>query len=163
MCAPAVPQSYLLLGEEQYLAMFAEAYVAAMYRMRLGGEFARFGWLVDVHIDTGAVSRIFVSSLSAFWPGMQALAGALLREAREQRLCARPLEPPSTGALALLQSLVSRRPSLVGCMHKLATLPTGAAEDSKSSLQPPLAAWTDDDTGPGDRSLGGKTFLADGA
>ena len=69
-------QSYLLLGEEQYLSMFAEAYVAAMTRMRLGGDYARFGWLVDVHVDTGAVSHVFISSLSAFWPGMQALVGA---------------------------------------------------------------------------------------
>lgn len=69
-------QSYLLLGEEQYLSMFAEAYASAMHRMRLAGDFARFGWLVDVQVDTGAVSRVFISSLSAFWPGMQALVGA---------------------------------------------------------------------------------------
>lgn len=56
--------------------MFTEAYAAAMHRMRLAGDFARFGWLVDVHVDTGAVSRVFISSLSAFWPGMQALVGA---------------------------------------------------------------------------------------
>ena len=58
-----------------YLSMFAEAYGAAMLRMRLAGDFARFPWLVDVHVDTGAVSKVFISSLSAFWPGMQALIG----------------------------------------------------------------------------------------
>lgn len=56
--------------------MFAEAYAAAMHRMRLAGDYARFGWLVDVHVETGAVSHVFISSLSAFWPGMQALVGA---------------------------------------------------------------------------------------
>ena len=69
------PQSYLLLGEEEYLGMFYRAYGAAMHRMQLAGNFAKLGWLVDVHIHSGALSRVFISSLSAFWPGMQALAG----------------------------------------------------------------------------------------
>lgn len=68
-------QSYLLLGEEDYLGMFYTSYSAVMHRMRLAGTFAKMGWLVDVHIHSGTLSKVFVSSLSAFWPGMQALAG----------------------------------------------------------------------------------------
>ena len=30
---------------------------------------------VDVHMDSGRLTKPFVSSLGAFWPGMQALAG----------------------------------------------------------------------------------------
>jgi hypothetical protein len=29
-------------------------------------------------MDTGALAKVFVSSLAAFWPGMQALIGAHL-------------------------------------------------------------------------------------
>jgi len=35
----------------------------------------RYSWLVDVHMETGALSKVFISSLAAFWPGMQALIG----------------------------------------------------------------------------------------
>ena len=35
----------------------------------------RYSWLVDVHMDTGALTKVFISSLAAFWPGMQALIG----------------------------------------------------------------------------------------
>lgn len=68
-------QSYLLLGEEEYLGMFYTSYSAAKHRMRLAGTYAKMGWLVDVHIHSGTLSKVFISSLSAFWPGMQALAG----------------------------------------------------------------------------------------
>ena len=39
------------------------------------GEHAKYGWLVDVHMVSGRLSRIWISSLAAFWPGMQALIG----------------------------------------------------------------------------------------
>ena len=41
------------------------------------GEHANYGWLVDVHMVSGRLSRIWISSLAAFWPGMQALIGEI--------------------------------------------------------------------------------------
>lgn len=38
----------------------------------------RKAWRVDSHIDTGAMTRPWISSLGAFWPGLQALAGQTL-------------------------------------------------------------------------------------
>ncbi len=74
-------QAYLLFGDESFLAMFAEAYAAAMGAMRLVGEYGKKGWLVDIHMDTGRLSRIWISSLAAFWPGMQALIGVRCKHA----------------------------------------------------------------------------------
>lgn len=55
--------------------MFAESYASAMSTMRLVGEASKHGWLVDVHMGSGRLSRVWISSLAAFWPGMQALIG----------------------------------------------------------------------------------------
>jgi hypothetical protein len=73
---PLKPQAYLLFGDEQFLRMFAEAYASAMGTMQLIGEYSALGWLVDVHAGSGRISRVWISSLAAFWPGMQALIGA---------------------------------------------------------------------------------------
>ena len=35
----------------------------------------RKAWRVDSHVDTAAMTRPWISSLGAFWPGLQALAG----------------------------------------------------------------------------------------
>lgn len=71
-------QAYLLFGDESYLDMFTELYVAAMRHMRLPGAWAEAGWLADVSMDNARLARPWVSSLGAFWPGMQVLAGRLL-------------------------------------------------------------------------------------
>lgn len=71
-----------MFGDESYLDMFGEAYSAAMGHMQLAGSFQRYGWLVDVHMDTGTLARPWISSLSAFWPGLQALAGRVLGSRR---------------------------------------------------------------------------------
>lgn len=34
-----------------------------------------YQWIADVHMTTGNVIHPWISSLSAFWPGLQALAG----------------------------------------------------------------------------------------
>jgi hypothetical protein len=46
-----------------------------MRHMRLPGAWAQAGWLADVSMDNGHLARPWVSSLGAFWPGMQVLAG----------------------------------------------------------------------------------------
>ncbi len=68
-------QAYLLFGDTQLLDAFADVYSAAMHFMQPPPSYASAGWLVDVHMDSGKLARSWVSSLSAFWPGLQALAG----------------------------------------------------------------------------------------
>ena len=69
-------KSYLLFGDEEYLEMFAGLYVAAMRHLRPKEPgWAAKGWLGEVHLHSGAVMRPWISSLSAFWPGLQATIG----------------------------------------------------------------------------------------
>ncbi|GFR52408.1 hypothetical protein Agub_g14979, partial [Astrephomene gubernaculifera] len=68
-------KAYLLFGRSEYLDMFAQLYASSMRWMQLPGSPQGYSFLVDVHMDTGRLARPFVSSLGAFWPGMQALAG----------------------------------------------------------------------------------------
>ncbi|CAL8470523.1 g10065 [Coccomyxa elongata] len=71
-------KAYLQFGEEEYLTMFAEMYAAAMRHLRPEDPgWAARGWLAEVDMHTGAVTRPWISSLSAFWPGLQALIGQL--------------------------------------------------------------------------------------
>ena len=51
--------------------------LAAAAACQIPGTFKGYSWMVDVHMDNGRLSRPFVSSLGAFWPGMQALAGGV--------------------------------------------------------------------------------------
>ncbi len=75
----SVWKAYLQFGEEEYLTMFAEMYAAAMRHLRPGDPgWAARGWLAEVDMHTGAVTRPWISSLSAFWPGLQALIGVRL-------------------------------------------------------------------------------------
>lgn len=65
--------------------MFAEMYTAAMRHLRPNDPgWAARGWLAEVEMHTGAVTRPWISSLSAFWPGLQALIGACLDKCGNQ-------------------------------------------------------------------------------
>ena len=75
-----VLQAYLAFGDPGYLRMFVDVYAAAMQRLQLAGRWASTGWLADMHIGTGQLLHPWISSLSAFWPGLQVLAGALLTQ-----------------------------------------------------------------------------------
>lgn len=55
--------------------MFVELYSAVMHHHKTPELLGGYQWLVDVHAMEGYVIGPWVSSLSAFWPGMQALAG----------------------------------------------------------------------------------------
>ncbi len=75
-CSRQLPvQAYLAFGDPGYLRMFVEVYAAAMQRLQLAGRWASTGWLADMHIGTGQLLHPWISSLSAFWPGLQVLAG----------------------------------------------------------------------------------------
>ncbi|XP_057840091.2 alpha-mannosidase I MNS4 [Cryptomeria japonica] len=62
-------KAYLLLGDEEYLFMFQEAYKAAMRYLYDDP------WYVEVNMNSAAVVWPLFNSLQAFWPGLQVLAG----------------------------------------------------------------------------------------
>lgn len=65
-------KSYILLGDERYLARFNRHYSAVMKYISQGPM------LLDVHMHRPhAKSRNFMDSLLAFWPGLQVLSGDL--------------------------------------------------------------------------------------
>lgn len=62
--------------------MFAKLYTSAMHGLRLvltpgapADSPTPPPWLADAHMQTGVLTHTWISSLSAFWPGLQALAG----------------------------------------------------------------------------------------
>eukprot|EP00892_Ulva_mutabilis_P000699 jgi/Ulvmu1/1062/UM105_0021.1 len=68
---------YLVYGEERYLAMFVDQYVRIQQKATTPRSWNSFQWVLDVSMrDGGALGR-FISSLTAFWPGMQASIGQL--------------------------------------------------------------------------------------
>ena len=73
-------QAYLLFGDEEYLAAFCEAYAAVMRHLRPPaqpppGIPKPYRFLREIGAPGEPHGR-WVSSLSAFWPGLQALVGA---------------------------------------------------------------------------------------
>jgi len=70
-------KAYLLFGDEEYLDMFVELYLAVMHHQKTPELVGGYRWLADVHSDEGFVVGPWLSSLSAFWPGMQVLAGQI--------------------------------------------------------------------------------------
>lgn len=65
-------KSFLLHGKQRHLEEFAQVYAAFLRHMRFP-EHGR--WLYDVEIDKASSPKAYISSLGAFWPGMQALLG----------------------------------------------------------------------------------------
>ncbi|DBB03198.1 TPA: hypothetical protein ACH3X1_000010 [Trebouxia sp. C0004] len=75
-------KAYLVFGEVEYLDMFSKVYTSAMHGLRLKllasappDSPSPPPWLADAEMDTGKLAQPWISSLSAFWPGLQALAG----------------------------------------------------------------------------------------
>ncbi len=60
-----------MFGEEEYLDMFLDVYTSTMQYLQLPINIRSFSFLVDVNMDSGRLTHPFVSSLGAFWPGMQ--------------------------------------------------------------------------------------------
>ena len=69
-------KAWLLLGDAEALDRFAEAYAEASLHMPV--QHGKNVFWLDVHMNTGWRSKEWVSSLGAFWPGMQALVGLVL-------------------------------------------------------------------------------------
>ncbi len=68
--------------------MFRSLYVAAMRHLRPNEPgWAAKGWLGEVHLHNGIVTRPWISSLSAFWPGLQATIGKF--PTLEEQCCCR--------------------------------------------------------------------------
>jgi len=71
-------KAFVHSGDGAFLAAFVPAYAAAMRHLnapppRDGAR--RPSWRVEADMDGGGASSPWVSSLAAFWPGLQALAG----------------------------------------------------------------------------------------
>eukprot|EP00249_Psilotum_nudum_P018218 c26697_g1_i1 orf=127-2067(+) len=62
-------KGYLLLGDEEYLYIFNEAYKAAMRYLYSDP------WYFEVNMNSAVVVWPLFNSLQAFWPGLQVLAG----------------------------------------------------------------------------------------
>ncbi|GAQ88520.1 Glycosyl hydrolase family 47 [Klebsormidium nitens] len=62
-------KGHLLLGGDEYLHMFREAYAAAQRHLH------QPPWYLEVNMDDGMVVWPLFNSLQAFWPGLQVLAG----------------------------------------------------------------------------------------
>lgn len=62
-------KAYLLLGDEDYLHIFKEAYKSVMRHLH------NDPWYLEVNMNSGVVVWPLFNSLQAFWPGLQVLAG----------------------------------------------------------------------------------------
>jgi mannosidase alpha-like ER degradation enhancer 2 len=64
-------KGHMLLGDIEYLAIFHDAYHAALRHLKQGP------WYVDVHLATAQMTWPLYNSLQSFWPGLQMLLGEL--------------------------------------------------------------------------------------
>ena len=87
-----------MLGEHEFLDVWNESYAAVMrYSRSLDGLWvslhSRFEAVADtpqyrqVHITTGDQAYNTLDSLSAFWPGLQVLAGDIENAIKSHLLC----------------------------------------------------------------------------
>ena len=103
-------QAYLLLGDQACLAAFCEAYAAAMRHLRPADQ--RLPGFPTPHRFLRAVGAPgepharWVSSLSAFWPGLQALVGAR----PPQQTCLAPSPPHMRTGLFKCPTVLFRMP-----------------------------------------------------
>lgn len=70
-------KAYLMFGDKEYLEMFVDLYSSNRAYSALSEAVGGMMWPVDVHMTSGQVMSPFISSLAAFWPGMQVMAGQL--------------------------------------------------------------------------------------
>ena len=70
-------KAYLMFGEVEYLDMFVDLYSSNRAYSALSEVVNGMVWPVDVHMTSGRVTSPYISSLAAFWPGMQVMAGQL--------------------------------------------------------------------------------------
>ncbi|KAL6755710.1 glycoside hydrolase [Haematococcus lacustris] len=68
-------KAYLMNGDVEQLHAFTDLYTSTMRHQQVPGTLQGFSFLADVHMDSGRLAKPYVSSLGAFWPGMQALIG----------------------------------------------------------------------------------------
>ena len=86
---------YLIFGDEWYLAMFVDQYVGVQRYMAVPEPWKGFSWILDVNMKSGRMTKPSVSSLAAFWPGMQVRSTApAAAAAGYAALCSRLLRPP---------------------------------------------------------------------
>lgn len=62
---------YLVFGDEEYLEMFVDQYVRVQRGAWMPGPARGLQWLLDIGLSDQVMRSQFVTSLTAFWPGMQ--------------------------------------------------------------------------------------------
>ena len=96
---------FVLLGEHEFLDVWNESYAAVMrYSRSLDGLWVSHisSWRQlpnalqyrQVHITTGDQAYNTLDSLSAFWPGLQVLAGDIENAIKSHLLCEDFVEDP---------------------------------------------------------------------
>lgn len=70
-------KTYLVFGDERYLGMFAEQYTRVQRFMAVPGRWRGAAWVLDVSMGGLGALKQWVSSLSAFWPGVQVRCAVL--------------------------------------------------------------------------------------
>jgi mannosidase alpha-like ER degradation enhancer 1 len=66
-------KAYVLFGEKEYFDVFQESYKAVNKWIKDPNGFL----YKNIDMESGDLRALWVDSLSAFWPGMQVLAGDL--------------------------------------------------------------------------------------
>eukprot|EP01051_Picozoa_sp_SAG22_P015116 SAG22_NODE_1931_length_3292_cov_4.886940_4_plen_112_part_00 len=62
-------KAHILFHDEELHEVWHQAYAQLTAYLKKGP------WWVDVHMETGQITWPVLNSLSAFWPGLQVLAG----------------------------------------------------------------------------------------
>ncbi|KFM28922.1 putative alpha-mannosidase I MNS5 [Auxenochlorella protothecoides] len=78
-------KAYLMFGNRTHLQWASESYAALLTHSAVGAPLSVSPWLLDVHMSTALLLHTGVWSLSAYWPGFQALAGQLEEAAAQHR------------------------------------------------------------------------------
>ncbi|KAF9006459.1 alpha mannosidase-like protein [Cyathus striatus] len=74
---------YIMSGEEEFLDVWDDAYAAIMRHSRASDGY----WYKLVNMNSGDVAYHTVDSLSAFWPGLQVLAGDVQSAIKLHLMC----------------------------------------------------------------------------
>ncbi|CAE6381543.1 unnamed protein product [Rhizoctonia solani] len=74
---------YVMTGESEYYDVWKEGYSAIMKYSRGPEGF----WYRNVGASTGNLATVYIDSLSAFWPGLQVLAGDIQNAIKSHLVC----------------------------------------------------------------------------
>ncbi|CAE6522002.1 unnamed protein product [Rhizoctonia solani] len=118
---------YVMTGESEYYDVWKEGYSAIMKYSRDSDGF----WYRNVGANTGNLATVYIDSLSAFWPGLQVLAGDV-QSAIKSHLATQDPFYLDVGERVLLDLI---RRTKVDCgLSTLSNVQTGEHEDRMESF-----------------------------